>query len=620
MQMHVAHIVIAAVWQDTQTSSTNTIHGISADFQVCGAHDLIYCHALSYSIMCRSRAQSFAPLSAFLPFLFHLSIVIAVLIFIFDYVDQRKFSTTSRTLEVQEADGSITRKRHYTPLQSDIVTTISAIGSLTRIIGILWAGDVMWRCAFLFMEQGGVSVSGVKHMFSGFLVPSPKHFGRKRNFACLLIIYIILFSSNFFSTLITGSITWQTSAHTYAEGKIPLGNIFRFGTTSSLEGYNTYIENVSLSRDYAAAIAILLWNNDQNSTSMKRRLDNATFIPRRSKLEKITIPYFSVTSFEWIKDPNNTLTSRQKAIGSSGNYNPFYGGSGRVGFLPDDQWGPNFKDFKPIPRIISETRILAMRTSRRLTPDAACSDDFGSIPSDVGRMFLPDRIPNIYDCMVFAHVTYRAGVAYCQDCEITSAVVSSGVDALQPAPDSLTMAALAFAPYVGVSFTYTGFAMPPAISFPTTEKRSIELMSRAYQSAWIALTTSGLELETTKVTVALDTSQAYVTKWRVYAWAALHLLLLLLGVLFLLLESGCHYPWLQCPPFAALALDTQRLTNQLSADHDPWAGGTLPEGVLTLVDGENTARCLDFRRDAPVVDTTSHSSQFAYTHVAQEEK
>ena len=146
-------------------------------------------------------------------------------------------------------------------------------------------------------------------------------------------------------------------------------------------------------------------------------------------------------------------------------------------------------------------------------------------------------------------MTYTAGGAVCQDCKIVSpAVVEGNIDGknLQAISDPLTVEALAIAPSVGTHTLLTVFAdIATDVSTPLNSL-AIEFVSRAYQSAWSSLVLTlgyiGSNNETS-VAFALPASHPTVTRWRVYVWAGLHIVILLCGIAFAYWQSCFRHPW-----------------------------------------------------------------------------
>lgn len=220
-----------------------------------------------------------------------------------------------------------------------------------------------------------------------------------------------------------------------------------------------------------------------------------------------------------------------------------------------------------------------------------CQGD-DSIPSDVGRYHYSAN--GSEECFVFAQLTYRAGVAHCANCKSTApAVIQSDRSRLTLAPDSLTAEALAITPYVGMNLMVTEWALPPSPPFNTTKDIAIEFLSRSYQSAWSSLTDAlGAKTFNTDVQIAVPTTQAYVTKWRVLLWVGLHIIVASASVFSFALHQNTSYPWLEDPGFAVLFLDTEELRRrEVWGENDPWKPNVhTPDVMLSLASGGSRRR------------------------------
>ena len=186
---------------------------------------------------------------------------------------------------------------------------------------------------------------------------------------------------NFYSPTLTGSITWGP-ATLFIHGTIPINSIPQSGPDSSLEYYFKYPEVITQVVATASARANLVWIGSK-SKAMKRVLASTPgmrFLQDGTQLGNVTLPYFNVESFGWIRDPSTVLTPKQLQIVNTDGYSPFFAGSGRIGFIPDDHWGPLYKSTKPAPHQVLESHILAVRSSRHNETDKRCSFEFGTVP------------------------------------------------------------------------------------------------------------------------------------------------------------------------------------------------------------------------------------------------
>ncbi|KAG8815027.1 hypothetical protein FRC19_001323 [Serendipita sp. 401] len=196
--------------------------------------------------------------------------------------------------------------------------------------------------------------------------------------ALIFIFLIISFSIDFFSSVLTGSVTWEPT-FIYVQGKTTMMGISQSSGGMSLYNYRkwegTRIEVASL----ATAMGNMAWGSSNQSDHsaepamvMKRVMPKAQSLPVGSTLYNVTLPYFVVDNFEWIQDPNSYLTSEQynlltnyKNAGTHNrDYNPYTVGSGIVGLIPDKEWGPLSGDVTPDPQVVSETRILSYKFIR----------------------------------------------------------------------------------------------------------------------------------------------------------------------------------------------------------------------------------------------------------------
>jgi len=319
--------------------------------------------------------------------------------------------------------------------------------------------------------------------------------------------------------------------------------------------------------------AVFVWGcaDNANATSMTRVLPNLDTLPVGSVLPKVTLPLLVVDGFEWIKDWSATLTVAQRDIAIDDLHGPFYTESGRVGLIPDGPWGRNPNvTVMPQPLIVNETRVLMLRTLATVENLTTCDGDDLTIPSDVQRRRI-DIDPWKF-CFVYAHLTYRAGVALCYGCRVSfpNVVQNDVFFPLELSPDPLVQEALDISSRLATKLTIGKYVAPPVSKFPTTQAQSIELISRAYQVAWIALTRALAKASVeTDVLIPIKMSQADIENWRVVLWNLPHLAFFVLGLGFIWLHKFMKLPWMVNPAISALFLDTSDLTNRWG-DRDVW--------------------------------------------------
>ena len=541
-------------------------------------------------------------------------------------LDGREFNVNSRRAQYREVDGSFSYATSYAPLQSDITTAVSLAATVTRLVGGLWMTGYIWRCIFVAMERGGISAKGVSRAISSW-PPAPHHFNRKSS---MVIIYIALFATlaiEFFSAFLTGSIVWE-AAGTRVPGKIPLS-----GITDGLGAYsNTKINHSDFSYSWpeimsmGSASASMAWgtplsdsilNITEPSTTFRRAINGAQYISNNSTLAKVTMPYFALNAFEWVPDPHQVLTDNQSSllVQNADWSNPFMiRENGTGGLLPNKGWGTGPPTLvltndtsHPLP--ISETRLFTFRiwipwSSPKNTTAPPCPQNYTIDPGLEINFISGSDYPDGRDCFAIANVSYKAGVMNSQNCKI----ISPNVVEAQGVPSSIigniyTGNALGLAPILAANFFLSGYAIP--LNYGTRRNFAIELTSRAYQAAWAAMadlyTTN---TNATAVQIALPTLSATIIRWRVCVWAALHLWVLVLGLLFTYIQSRCDHPWVENPTMTIFWLDTRALLAKSDGQlfWDPWQPGTeIPsheDGMLVLEQNEAGQRSVQVKRSS----------------------
>ena len=392
-----------------------------------------------------------------------------------------------------------------------------------------------------------------------------------------MILNLGIFASTYTSSVLAGSVTWKP-AIIYRPGQPVTG--IHLGQTGS---------PITITRDsrlldafigYSTSVYSIFYGdpNIRESSSMHRLIpDSVRSLSNGSKFDELTVPYFVVEAFEWIKDPTSTLSSTQLASANVTNSTgPRVMNLLKWGLIPDETWGPT-EDAFPAPHTVSESRFLVIWTGPQRSGNCTLNP---TIPSDV-RPYLATLF-GLPSCFVFANVTYQAGAARCQRCQVSGMGVIQDlgdVKSLKLVEDSATSSALAIAPYVSTTSLLIAYALPLAPGYPTYQDRSIEMLSRSYQVAWNSLTSLyGLNEEGSNVSIALDASTASVLMWRVALWGGLHTIIVGFGVLFRYIHTRGNYPWIEDPVTAALLVDPTTVLN----DSRQWAGEITPHGACVL--------------------------------------
>ena len=539
-----------------------------------------------------------------------------VTLYVIDWPD-RIYNLNHRRPHFTDLDGFTTEAgiKSYRPLQSDITTALSIAASATRAAAAVWAGKLLWRYAFMLMEKGEITIAGFSKVVDGGIMTLlwPRDVANRKNVFLAYLIIFTCFGMDYFSSILTGSVTWQLSS-IMVEGSVPLMYTPQGIPEADISAYRNSSVLVSNAIEGGAALELVSWGNlNTNSsnlpipTNITRRtiiqwanIQTIDYLPIGSTLDFIRLPYFRVDNFEYITDPDATLTSQQLSLlNDSSVYNPYSNDQGLAAFLPDIGWGPGSDPNLPDPVNVSESRILSIRLIGTLSsPNCSLTYPESFIPSSVN--FYPTLTFNstYYSCFAFANVTYTAGAATCQNCMIVSPAVVEGMiysPNLQPVPDPLTIEALAITPLVATHTLLTVFTDFSSSNVSNgvesyVESYVIEFVSRAYQSAWSYLVydlgSLGLENQT-NVVFAIPASHPTILHWRVYFWAGLHLVVLLCGVTFAYWHSHYRHPWFSNPTMIAFQLDTAGLFREgrVADPKDPWdPTAKYPAGRLQLQD------------------------------------
>ena len=549
------------------------------------------------------------------PFIVHFLMTIFVA-FVTLYIigsPDRVYNLNHRRPQFVDLDGyeTETRIKYSRPLQSDITTALSIAASATRAAAACWAGKLLWRYAFMLMEKGEITVAGFSKIVDGGIMTLlwPRDVANRKNVFFAYLIIFTCFGMEYFSSILTGSVTWQLS-YILVDGLVPVQHITQGIAGANISFYRN-AASVSDAIEGGAALELVSWGLNTNSSNLPipsnitRRaiIQLANYqtiqnVPINSTLDSIRLPYFRVDNFEYITDPDATLTRQQKLLlNDSSVYNPYSNGKGLAAFLPDTSWGPGSDPNLPDPVNVSESRILSILLLYAPSPNCFSTYPEYFIPSSVN--FYPTLTANstYYSCFAFANVTYTAGGAICQDCMIVSPAVVEGCvysSNLQPVPDPLTIEALAITPSVTTHSLLTGFTdMLSGVSIgveTSLQSYAMEFVSRSYQSAWsyLAYELNSLGSENqTYVAFALPASHPTILQWRVYFWAGLHLGVLLCGITFAYWHSHYRHPWFSNPTMRVFQLDTAGIFREGSvADpKDPWdPTAEYPAGRLQLQD------------------------------------
>lgn len=490
------------------------------------------------------------------PLALHCIVAIAITILVTCYVNGRHFNLTDRKPWVPLTNGARIQLSRYEPLQSDVTTLLSSTLVVLRLVAAAWASSLSWRSAFFLMERPGLKRRDLDWMISfGFFTP-PAYLRDVRIFNVGVILLATL-SAQAVSPLLTGSIAWLPS-NRLARPQSDATVTFRRVENSSTSNWESYIDFPRTRETVVrvgAGYVSLAWGRSVEKDVMKRTIQATAGLNINSTVANATLPYFSVTSLEWIPDPLNTLTPDQlnitrihSILSAYGAFTPLQRAVGA--FIPDAPW--NGATSLPSPSIVSETRTLVMQTNR-IPMNKTCSDydspQFGRSLPTMGFLLHGGQW-----CHAFARVTFTAGASACTNCRISSTSTIQNDTSLLVQEDRMTTEALRLMADLSVVLVQMNSSIPDTMN--NINDYVIGLLTRSYSGIWNGLTDIvGSPAAISPYTPSLPSLQARVDLTRVYVWLSMQLLVTLCGAYFLFMQTTSQYRLVGSTTLAAFELD-----------------------------------------------------------------
>jgi hypothetical protein len=513
------------------------------------------------------------------PLLLHLLASCSVVAFVLVYVDHGTFSyySDARRYPIDQADGS----QMLTPfhlLQADVTTILAALITVVRVLASMWCTAMAWRCIFILMQKTGVSLMEISRVLSWRLLFSLKSRGTIG--ALISVMLLVSFPYQFSGPILTGSITWMpVNAYTFSPVGLP--NITYSAPGDGWNAYSRTPDSPTLIYQ-GSALAVVAYQYDYYPTVQRKRVVHGSqYLVAGTVISNITIPYFEITSFEWIRDPERELRAADRArISQESPWNPWLSGTAKAhvfSLLPDAWGSPNSGRGFPEATIISETRILAGVYAIIYGDNpSSCSDGiidnfsphaYRDFPRDIQTvMEIPIGTSSVgitRGCFVFARVSYVAGAADCPLCTFEYGLVVSNASTLNPKADPMTAETMALMPLVAAEMERQLVAVPLPSSFSYRDYAA-ESLQRAYTSTWSSLTFNIGSLNedpglTTRAWIASPATQAEVRLWRVYLWFGLNIMVTISGVAFMIIQFNSDQPISVQPAMTALLLDAGQI-------------------------------------------------------------
>ncbi|KAG8830872.1 hypothetical protein FRC17_004136 [Serendipita sp. 399] len=475
------------------------------------------------------------------PIIAYISLAITTTVVLIYAIHSHRFHISSTDKLFGLEDGRITFLPFSGLRQSDVTTLVSLASTLTRFFGSICCGIACWQAAYILLEKEGLSLADLDGLVSlPFLRPWPWSTYR----IVLSCVALLFLSSELYSPILNGSISWETVTSIG-----PKGDVLK-GISQSWSSWMWRIPR----RDYSVVVraVILVMTGlvnarqvyDTSHTSdLWRVVDVARDLPINSTLANITLPFFVIDSFEWINDPDNTLDPTILNVTESGsgllNYtssvNPMDDSpyAGTLALIP--KTGVNTTTIDVLqPTTVTGSYYVVMNMGislRGQTCEQQTGQWYDDVPVDLkyharylGYTNSGGIIGKYFYCLAFARVFLRAGVGQCTNCQITSRFTLRNETEMELLEDIMTEPAFHVMPEVSIMLGLANRTLlAPQMGL---DRYIIDTLTQAYCGTWNALTDVnnwvGQPLET-EVRISVLLSAATVDQRRVVAWLALNM-------------------------------------------------------------------------------------------------
>ncbi|KAB5589567.1 hypothetical protein CTheo_6993 [Ceratobasidium theobromae] len=469
---------------------------------------------------------------------------VAITCFMLFYVKDNHFNIRERKPSVALIDGTETSPHGYAPLQADITTLLSIFLSFFRWVLETWCSALCWYSLFLLLRRTGMSHRDFQLVVNRKVFHFSTYFRDPLTFfvgLVLLVTTLIQYSA----PLLAGAITWVPSNRILTDApRVGVADIL----LSDWQAYSSNAELRQRAGIQAASFANTAWSDKIERGVFKRVVPSVAKLNIGSTIAQVVLPYFEVTSLEWIPDPQQSLTPDQlnvtkkviPMLSTYSNQSTFFAPA-TMALIPElnSDWTMDWSNRQkplPSPSTASESRILALylHYEEGANPDcrSRAAEIFGNIPSTLGAYF------DNPSCFAFARVVYRAGAGVCANCRISSNSTVQNDTAIALRDDRMTRDALRLIPDVVGNLVLMNTSVP--LPWNALDDYVIETLTRSYSGAWMALNLGGTFFTT--YSPAVPTSLAEVNLGRLYAWLGLQLLVLVLGVIFLIVQHSAPSP------------------------------------------------------------------------------
>lgn len=448
--------------------------------------------------------------------------------------------------------------------QSDIITIMSTLLLVSRLLITSWTPLCAWRCALILLEKTGVQLLDINHILSTkFLLPFGKNRFSREHFLCAFIL-LLIWPSQLSNPVASGSIRWFTSDEV---GKPQSTNISTGGWESGI--FDWFLEH-RVQRELIiktavgrAAMAYHVADVAHNTSAAPiQRISPAFQLSRYSRIEKVSAPAIFLDGAEWVDGPLPEPIEKALRITTSSYlnvtspYSPLLVGNvlGNCAILKD--W----------PGLGNDTTWTGTQYAALLVGAAQGNSTQCKIPfkDQSGRTFKYLLHTGSFGCFKVLKMNVAAGV---RTCETNWETASPRLLCQVSYPSVVTQygdsqASFSRQDISGDGFLPSVFALMPEVMqalvmmvgqfnngdtmnayvFNNPDLYLKSMITSSYQGIWSTLQdgySNGKLDEITYYPFIDGQLKAVVAKWRVFLWWLLNALITLSGALLFWLQSGC---------------------------------------------------------------------------------
>ncbi|KAH7059005.1 hypothetical protein B0J12DRAFT_380735 [Macrophomina phaseolina] len=467
--------------------------------------------------------------------------------------------------------------------QADVTTLISAALVLIRLTLNVCSATAAHRSIFILLEKCGITLREIERIFAFEQGP----LGTNRFKVGVVALLLLLVPAQLSAPLAQGAVTWNPQLSL----KPADFNVSLFVATDGPDF--VYFQSRSSNREFsvrrASGLAVIhrfgpdfysvfdaekkvpsrRWAPAFSEHEPSDHTKGYKALPDNTTVANTTLPYFRISNFNWIDyddsladflDNDNGLfnvTGQQNPITT-----PLLGNAVLLRSSPMDAWLSSW----PKPTLLNSTYKVAILAEQ--LEDGASTGNCTGFSTKFGS--LPDKkqYSSKGNCYLFGEVSVVAGSTRCFDCSIiASGVVERPGNAtfdFVVSDDTLVDLVMGMLPETMLAIITANATYAP--TWDNLDGFVAGAFSAAYQASWNDLTDRFLGGQTsTNISLPSYPSRADIDAQRVKIWMALHLLVVLSGLILAALQSRCYQPAVVDFPSACLLTDASSVIRSSDA-------------------------------------------------------